>query len=48
MNGYQDQLYSVNRDVSSLVSEMGAMIQEEGFFIDSPPQRFIYIYMVKR
>ncbi len=44
MNGYQDQLYSVNRDVSSLVSEMGAMMQEEGFFIDSPPQRFIYIY----
>jgi hypothetical protein len=44
MNGYQDQLYSVNRDVSSLVTEMGAMMQEEGFFIDSPPQRFINIY----
>ena len=43
MNGYQDKIYTVNRDVSSLVSEMGAMMQG-GFFIDSPPQRFINIY----
>ena len=46
MNGYQDQLYSVNRDVSSLVSEMRAMMQGRLFFDFHLTD--LYIYMVKR